>query len=70
MEYMNTKSPATKTIAKTAAELAIGDSVKFGKDDFRTIVSFEDKWNTRYVYVGSGKFRMFEINSRKWRVAA
>jgi hypothetical protein len=60
----------TKTIAKTADELTIGDRVKFGKDDFRTIVEIEAKWNTRYVHVDAGAYRTFEIKSRKWRVAA
>ena len=41
---MNNALPTTKTIAKTSDELGVGDRVKFGKDDFRTIKRIDGYW--------------------------
>lgn len=64
------------TTAKTADDLKVGDRVKFGKDDFRTIAYFYDPgWGSIWMAfdpdtVPAGACSGFDIRSREsYRVA-
>jgi hypothetical protein len=60
----------TKTTAKTADQITIGDRIKFGKDDFRTVTAIEHKWGGIYATVDGGTMTEFDLTQRKNRVAA
>lgn len=67
---------SAKTAPKTADQLAVGDRVKFGKDDFRTITGFEVRWE-QYLWMTfdpatcpAGSFNRFDTGNRAtYRVA-
>ena len=62
----------TQTTPKTAAEITIGDAIKFGAADFRTVTAIEHKWGGIYATVETAKGTMgtFDLTQRKNRVAA
>jgi hypothetical protein len=62
----------TKTTAVAPQDLRVGMSVKFGKDDFRTITDIYERWpgHTWVKVSGGNGFNDFAVKSRQWRVAA
>lgn len=61
-----------ETTAVTATEIRIGDRIKFGAGDFRTVTAIEHKWGGIYATVtaAAGAMSEFDLTQRKNRRAA